>query len=104
MSRCVEADHADLQTRRLERQLEKCQSKPKQHSRQQVSEDDRQRRRRIGEHRHPSIAAQTTKRLEVDQFDAGINQHTRQARHRDLLQHAAEHYHKCQQPHPMQNR
>ncbi|MNM99689.1 hypothetical protein D3C81_1122560 [compost metagenome] len=97
-------DQADLQSRSLERQFQHRQTETDQHPGQQVSEDDRQRRRRIGEHRHPPITTQTSKRFEIDQFEPGVHQHTRQTRHRNALQHTRQQQHERQQPQTMEDR
>ena len=97
-------DQADLQARGFERQLQQRQTETQQHTGQQVGEDDRQRRRGIGEHRHPPITTQTAKGFQVDQFETGIHQHTSQTRHRNALQHTRQQQHERQQPQAMENR
>ncbi len=99
-----QVDQADLQARRLERQLGQGQGKADQYPGQQVAEDNRQGRHRVSQHRHAPVAPQAAKDLEVHQLEAGVDQHPRQARHRNALQHVGQHQHETQQPQAMENR
>ncbi|MNM77174.1 hypothetical protein D3C81_890190 [compost metagenome] len=98
-----QVDQADFQPRSFQRQLHQRQAEANQYASQQVRENDGERGCRIGEHRRPTIPAQTTEDLEIHQFETGVHQHARQARHRNALQHAGQQQHERQQPQAVEN-